>query len=135
VLLSKTFCDWSHPEVLQARATGRAGWDPSRSGLLGNDWRYGILSALVSPILHSALAPLPHFAFFIYPAPRSPLVTSHRRLRRVPPPSCPSPTCRVYEPEGPPPVPLLPTSALATRHSSPPLPLPPPLPCNHPGPC
>jgi hypothetical protein len=45
VLLSKTFCDWSHPETLRARATGRADWDPSRAGLLGNDWRYGILSA------------------------------------------------------------------------------------------
>jgi hypothetical protein len=45
VLLSKTFCDWSHPEVLQARTTSRADWDPPRAGLLGNDWRYGILSA------------------------------------------------------------------------------------------
>lgn len=45
ILLSKTFCDWSHPETLRTRATGRADWDPSRAGLLGNDWRYGILSA------------------------------------------------------------------------------------------
>ena len=45
VLLSKTFCDWSHPETLRTRATGRADWDPSRAGLLGNDGRYGILSA------------------------------------------------------------------------------------------
>ena len=45
VLLSKTFCDWSHPEVLQTRATSREDWDPTRAGLLGNDWRYGMLSA------------------------------------------------------------------------------------------
>ena len=45
VLLSKTFCDWSHPEVLQSRATSREDWAPTRTGLLGNDWRYGILSA------------------------------------------------------------------------------------------
>lgn len=45
VLLSKTFSDWSHPEVLPSRATNRADWDPPRAGLLGNDWRYGILSA------------------------------------------------------------------------------------------
>ena len=45
VLLSKTFCDWSHPETLRTRAIGRADWDPSRAGRLGNDWRYGILSA------------------------------------------------------------------------------------------
>jgi hypothetical protein len=30
---------------LQSRATDRADWDPPRNGLLGNDWRYGILSA------------------------------------------------------------------------------------------
>ena len=45
ILLSKTFCDWSHPETLRARATNRAEWDTPRAGLLGNDWRYGILSA------------------------------------------------------------------------------------------
>ena len=45
MLLSKTFCDWSHPETLRARATNRAEWDAPRAGLLGNDWRYGILSA------------------------------------------------------------------------------------------
>jgi hypothetical protein len=45
VLLSKTFSDWSHPEVLQNRATNREDWAPTRAGLLGNDWRYGILSA------------------------------------------------------------------------------------------
>jgi hypothetical protein len=45
VLLCKTFCDWTHPEVLPSRATSREDWDPTRAGLLGNDWRYGILSA------------------------------------------------------------------------------------------
>ncbi len=45
VLLSKTFSDWSHPEILQNRATNREDWAPTRAGLLGNDWRYGILSA------------------------------------------------------------------------------------------
>jgi len=45
VLLCKTFCDWSHPETLRARATNHAEWDTPRAGLLGNDWRYGILSA------------------------------------------------------------------------------------------
>jgi hypothetical protein len=57
VLLSKTFCDWSHPEVLQDRATDRTDWDPTRAGLLGNDWRYGILSAPNYSCIALRLAP------------------------------------------------------------------------------
>jgi hypothetical protein len=45
VLLSKNFCDWTHEDALQNRAISRADWTPSRTGVLGNDWRYGILSA------------------------------------------------------------------------------------------
>jgi hypothetical protein len=45
VLLSKNFCDWTHEDALQNRAISRADWTPSRTGFLGNDWRYGILSA------------------------------------------------------------------------------------------
>jgi hypothetical protein len=57
VLLSKTFCDWNHPEVLQSRATSREDWEPTRVGLLGNDWRYGILSAPNNSCVALRLAP------------------------------------------------------------------------------
>jgi len=57
VLLSKTFCDWSHPEVLPTHATSREDWDPIRAGLLGNDWRYGILSAPNYSCIALRLAP------------------------------------------------------------------------------
>jgi hypothetical protein len=59
LVLSKTSSHWSHPEVLQTRATSRADWNPPRGGLLGNDWRYGILSALNYSCTVLRLAPPP----------------------------------------------------------------------------
>jgi hypothetical protein len=59
VLFSKTFCDCSHPDILQRRATDRPDWDPPRRGLLGSDWRYGILSAPNYSCIAPRLAPVP----------------------------------------------------------------------------